>query len=826
MQDEEGKQQGRADQQGDKKMAGLEVPEKQRGSLAYDAESIKVLGDIEAVRERPAMYIGSTDERGLHHLVYEIVDNSIDEAMAGYCARIRVIIHQDNSVTVSDDARGIPVDWHNGENKSAAEVVMTTLHAGGKFETGAYKVSGGLHGVGLSVVNALSEWLELEIKREGKIYHQSYKRGFPVTELRVVSKTKRTGTKIRFLPDRTIFEDVEFKYDVVARRLKNLAYLNKGLRIELVDERMGKREEFYSEGGLASFVSDLVRSERRQMLHKPLVFSTFADGLSVELGMAYNDGYGGQILTFANNVLTKEGGTHLSGFRAALTKTINAYGQKSGLFKDLKEMPTGDDVREGLVAVLSVKLRNPQFEGQTKTKLGNSEVKGLVESCVGEFLRTFFEENPSEAKKIVAKVSAAAKARYAARSARELARRKSVLESSPLPGKLADCTERDPARSEIFLVEGDSAGGNAKQGRDRRFQAILPLRGKILNVEKVGQDRMLANDAIKTIISALGAGIGEDQFDIAKLRYHRIIIMTDADVDGSHITTLLLTFFFRYMRPVINNGYLFIAQPPLFRVKRGKSHLYLRQERDLERYLLRRGAEEAVLKRDGEKLKGKSLLSYLSKVAAYRDALRRIEKMGLPLEVVEALVRLGVRDEEVFKTRESIERLKDEIAGMINTDLIDLAVRLLPNEETELFEILVTDKRYPAARLSSVSWSFITSGTYRDFSEMREQQVKPHLTLVAHNHTIPVESYEALVDRVKEVGSKGLTIQRYKGLGEMNPAQLWETTMDPATRTLVRVTIEDAMAADDLFSRLMGTQIAPRRQFIEQNALSVRNLDI
>ena len=804
----------------------IEIPDEQRGDALYDAESIKVLGDIEAVRERPAMYIGSTDENGLHHLVYEIVDNSIDEAMAGFCTRIKITIHSDNSVTVSDNARGIPIDWHEGEGKSAAEVVMTTLHAGGKFEAGAYKVSGGLHGVGLSVVNALSEWLELEVKKDGKIYHQSYKRGFPVTKLKTVSGTRKRGTKVRFLPDRSIFEDTEMNYSTIARRLKNLSYLNSGLRIELTDSRTDKKESFYTTGGLSSFVADLNRADRRQMLLKSLAFSTHIDEVGIDLAMGYNDGYGCHLLTFANNVMTKEGGTHLSGFRAALTKTINTYGQRNNLFRELKDLPTGDDTREGLIAVLSVKLQHPQFEGQTKTKLGNSDVKGIVESAVGEFLRTFFEENPAEARKIVSKVASATKARSAARSARELARRKSVLESSPLPGKLADCSERDPEKTELLLVEGDSAGGNAKQGRDRTFQAILPLRGKILNVEKVSQDKMLANEAIKTIISALGAGVGEEQFAIDKLRYGRVIIMTDADVDGSHITTLLLTFFFRYMKEIITSGRLYIAQPPLYKVRKGKKEKYLRQERELERYLLERGAEDSILRNDGAKLEGKELRTYLRKVAKYRDAISRINRIGVPIEVVDALVELDIIDESVFETSENTTSLISRLRETINEPAIDLVIQLLPNDDSGLYEVMVTDRRHPTARLSRINWFFISSGMYRDYVELKDQLWEPPLVLVANDKTIDINSYDVLMDNVKAVGSKGLTIQRYKGLGEMNPSQLWETTMEPDKRTLVLVTVEDALAADDLFTRLMGTQIPPRREFIEQNALLVRNLDV
>ncbi|MCD6328374.1 DNA topoisomerase (ATP-hydrolyzing) subunit B [bacterium] len=804
----------------------MDVPDAQRGSASYGAESIKVLGDIEAVRERPAMYIGNTDEYGLHHLVYEIVDNCVDEAMAGYCTKIGVTINSDNSVTVADDARGIPVDWHEGEHKSAAEVVMTTLHAGGKFDSGAYKVSGGLHGVGLSVVNALSEWLELEIKRDGKIHHQSYKRGFPVTELKVVSGTRKRGTKIRYLADRSIFEEIELNYSTIARRLKNLAYLNKGLRIELSDGRTGKQEVFYTTGGLSSFVSDLNRAEHRQTLVKTLAFTTHVDEVGIDLAMVYNDGYGSQIQTFANSVLTKEGGTHLSGFRAALTKTINAYGQKNNLFKDLKDLPSGDDVREGLIAVLSVKIRHPQFEGQTKTKLGNNEVKGLVESLVGEFLRDFMEENPTEARRIVAKVASAAKARTAARSARDLARRKSVLESSPLPGKLADCSERDPEKTELILVEGDSAGGNAKQGRDRVFQAILPLRGKILNVEKVGQDKMLANEAIKTIISALGAGVGQEQFQIDKLRYGRVIIMTDADVDGSHITTLLLTFFFRYMKEITTEGRLYVAQPPLYKVRKGKKDKYLRQERELDRYLMVRGVEDSVLRANGTELSGSQLKDYLNKVSSYQDAVNRIFQMGFPIEVVDSLVEMGVDDRRVFETRDSTDELRAKIKDIVNEPRIDLAVSLLPDDETGLFEIMVTDRRSSTSRLSSISGFFISSGMYRDYAELKDQLFELPISLVAGNKIIGIESHDELIRNIKDIGSKGLTIQRYKGLGEMNPDQLWETTMAPETRTLVQVTIDDVLAADDLFIRLMGAQIQPRKEFIEQNALLVRNLDV
>ncbi|MFH0778944.1 MAG: DNA topoisomerase (ATP-hydrolyzing) subunit B [Candidatus Eisenbacteria bacterium] len=629
---------------------------------SYDARKIQVLKGLDGVRKRPSMYIGSTGQKGLHHLVYEVVDNSIDETLAGFCDSVSVTIHEDASVTVVDNGRGIPVDLHPAQKLPAVEVVMTTLHSGGKFDAESYKVSGGLHGVGVSVVNALSEWLEVKVARDGKVYHQRYERGKTATKLKEAGKSKTTGTTVWFKPDKQIFETLDFSFDTLSQRLRELAFLNKGVRIDFVDERSGKSHVFKYDGGIVSFVKFL--NENKNVLHpKPISFQRTRDGIEVEIALQYNDSYLESIFTFVNNINTIEGGTHLIGFKAALTRSINNYAQKEGLVKNADTALSGDDVREGLTAVLSVKLRNPQFEGQTKSKLGNSEVKGIVESIVGDGLVEFFEETPSVAKKIIEKSVAAARAREAARKARELARRKSVLDSGSLPGKLADCSATDPSICELYLVEGDSAGGSAKQGRDRRFQAILPLKGKILNVEKARIDKILSNDEIRTLITALGTGIGDEEFDAAKTRYHKIVIMTDADVDGAHIRTLLLTFFYRYMKGLLEKGYVYIAQPPLYRIKKGKQEQY-----------------------------------------AYDD-----------------------------KERDSV---------------------------------------------------------------------------------------------LHKIGRKGIAIQRYKGLGEMNPEQLWQTTMNPESRLFLKVTLEDAVEADRIFTILMGDLVEPRRRFIEENALLVRNLDV
>jgi DNA gyrase subunit B len=792
---------------------------------SYDASKIKVLEGLEAVRKRPAMYIGSTGSTGLHHLVYEVVDNSVDEAQAGFCRKIEVVVHIDNSVTVVDDGRGIPVDMHPTEGKSAAEVVLTILHAGGKFENDAYKVSGGLHGVGVSVVNALSERLEVEIWREGATYRQDFERGKPVSEFRQVGTTKRRGTKIMFKPDTTVFEDLVFSYDTLAQRLRELAFLNQGIEITLADERAEKIREsvFHYEGGIVEFVQHL--NKTRQVLHpKPVFLTGGADGVQLEIAMQWNDSYNETIYSFANSINTVEGGTHMVGFKAALTRTINTYLATANLGKDAKDLQLqGEDVREGLAAVVSVKIPSPQFEGQTKTKLGNSEVRGQVEALVNDKLTAFFEQNPGVAKSIILKSVDAARAREAARKARELTRRKGALDSGSLPGKLADCQERDPALSEIFLVEGDSAGGSAKQGRNRQFQAILPLRGKILNVEKARFDKMLGHEEIRTIIAAMGCGIGDDEFDLAKLRYHRIFIMTDADVDGSHIRTLLLTFFYRQMRPLVDKGHIFIACPPLYKVKRGKEELYLANDKELNAFVIRKATEERTVEAGGRVVTGTELHHLLQALIDHDQYLSAIERMGIDRGSVEVILELGQGTRADLDDKAKLEALAQRLAALGH----DVSAPE-PDEEHGLFQMRVRS----AARGRR---EFLVNLELWQTVEMR-QMWKLHPTLVTlakpplvvtHNGSVDtLDSKEALLSHLMDAGKKGLVIQRYKGLGEMNPDQLWETTMDPSRRRILEVRIEDAVAADNLFSVLMGDAVEPRRLFIEDNALDARNLDI
>ena len=812
----------------------------------YSADSIKVLEGLEAVRKRPAMYIGSTGPAGLHHLVYEIVDNSIDEALGGFCNQVNVSIHIDGSVTVIDNGRGIPVGRH-ASGKSAAEVALTVLHAGGKFDNDSYKVSGGLHGVGVSVVNALSEVLDLEIWRDGQVYQQNYERGKPTGELEVTGTTKRRGTKVTFKPDHEIFETVVFSFDTLAQRLRELAFLNGGVLVTLDDERDGKAHKFHYEGGIVSFVTHL-NTNKAVVNEKPIYMHGEKDGIDVEIALQWNDSYTETVYAFANNINTHEGGTHLSGFKSALTRTINAYSAKNNLAKDLKESITGDDIREGLTAVISVKIPRPQFEGQTKTKLGNTEVKGIVETIVNDKLGAFLEENPSIARRVLSKAIDAARAREAARKARDLVRRKGALDGSSLPGKLADCQERDPAQSELYIVEGESAGGSAKQGRDRRFQAILPLKGKILNVEKARFDKMLGSDEIKTMIAALGCGIGAEDFNIEKLRYHRIIIMTDADVDGSHIRTLLLTFFYRQLPKIIEQGYVYIAQPPLFRAKRGKSETYLKDERDLEAFLITRSAEARVvripsLNRD---ISGPDLEKLLQKLIAHQKFMQMVERRGHPREIVEALLTAGA-DREYFAEKEKLEGL----ARTLTTPTRTLVVQ--PDEEHNRFLLQIEDRSTGYPRQHTIGVDFVTAGEYRTLLANRRDipQVDgevivtsaaevvddtPEESSAAKDATrksakdkvteVRLKSLDELVDFFITAGKKGVAINRYKGLGEMNPDQLWETTMDPAVRTLLQVRAEDHTEADLMFTTLMGDQVEPRRKFIEDNALDVKNLDV
>jgi DNA gyrase subunit B len=798
----------------------------------YGADKIKVLEGLEAVRMRPAMYIGTTGVEGLHHLVYEVVDNSVDEALNGYCTRVEVTIHINNSVTVIDNGRGIPTDFHEQAQKSAAEVVMTVLHAGGKFDNDSYKVSGGLHGVGVSVVNALSMRLDLEIWRSGNVYGQSYERGKPVTEFRQTGTTKKRGTKITFLPDSEIFESLEFSYDTIAARLRELSFLNKGLEIVLQDLRSDRREEFKYEGGIASFIEYL--NKNKNVLHpKPIYFEIRKEEVIVEVAMQYNDGYSETIFSFANNINTHEGGTHLSGFKSALTRTINAYAQAQDLMKDLKENPTGEDVREGLVAVVSVKLRNPQFEGQTKTKLGNSEVKGFVEAAVNESLGAFLEETPAVARRILTKAIEAARAREAARKARDLTRRKGALDTALLPGKLADCQERDPQFCEIFIVEGDSAGGSAKQGRDRKFQAILPLKGKILNVEKARFDKMLGNAEIATMISAIGTGIGKEDFAVDKLRYNRIILMTDADVDGSHIRTLLLTFFYRQMPELLDQGHIYIAQPPLYGVKHGKSLRYLKNEREMEDYLMQRATEGVVVTVDktGKQYSGAHLIKLMRGVHEYTTVYGKLNRWLQDKRLLDLLLEFVADDGGLFSNGFALKQLfsDPEILSELGRVLEEIGYdQSLQLDEEHGLHSLMAESKIGGNKIS-INWEFLSSAEWQRLFELYSEMMplaKPPLTVKENGNMVGLNSREELLQYLLALGKKDLSMQRYKGLGEMNPAQLWETTMNPETRTLLKVSIDDAVQTDAIFTILMGDAVEPRRRFIEDNALNVRNLDI
>jgi len=789
----------------------------------YTAESIKVLKGLEAVRKRPAMYIGSTGSQGLHHLVYEVVDNSIDEALAGFCKKIDVTIHVDNTVTVVDDGRGIPVGIHKKTRKPAAEVVMTTLHAGGKFDAKSYQVSGGLHGVGVSVVNALSERLDLEIKREGGVYAQSYARGKPVTKLKKIGKTTKTGTKTTFKPDHEIFQSLEFNFDTLSQRLRELSYLNKGLKISIMDERNDTRKDFHYKGGIREFVQYL-NQNKTAINPKPICIESNKNGIIVEMALQYNTGYSETIFSFVNNINTTEGGTHLIGFKSALTRSLNQYANAHNLIKDLKQNLSGDDTREGLCVVLSLKLKEPQFEGQTKTKLGNSDVKGIVDSIVNEELSCYFEENPSVARKIILKVLDAARTREAARKARELARRKGVLESTSLPGKLADCQERDPAQSEIFLVEGDSAGGSAKQARDRRFQAVLPLKGKILNVEKARFDKILKSEEIGIIISALGTGVEQSDFNIDKLRYHKVVIMTDADVDGSHIRTLLMTFFYRQMPQLIEKGHLYIAQPPLYKISKGRSFQYLNDERDFEKYMIRKISEEFQLQvnKQSEVIKGDKFRKFLQRIITKKNFIKVMERKNYPFFLIEILMKNGVGDLEFLHSSKNMRKIQSLLTEK------DIVSVLSKDEEHGLYELAVNFQVNGMVVTSKVNMALITSAQYQTLYKTYKalEDFSPPFFILINGDKIKLENEAKLLEYLYDNGKKGIVIQRYKGLGEMTPIQLWETTMDSEKRYLLQVSILDAVEADKTFTILMGDEVEPRRNFIETNALEAQNLDV
>ncbi|MGH9457398.1 MAG: DNA topoisomerase (ATP-hydrolyzing) subunit B [Thermoanaerobaculia bacterium] len=791
----------------------------------YTAEDIKVLKGLDAVRKRPGMYIGDTDDySGLHHMVYEVVDNAIDEALAGYADSVRVTIQPDNSVTVEDNGRGIPVDIHKEENRSAAEVIMTELHAGGKFDNNSYKVSGGLHGVGVSVVNFLSAWLELEIHRDGHIWRQTYKRGVPVAPLARQEATTSRGTRVTFKPDPEIFSVLDMSFETISQRLRELAFLNSGVRITVFDERTEKEHEYLYEGGIISFVVDL--NKNKTPIHeKPISIVEEKDGEKVEIALQWNEGYSENIYCFTNTIKNIDGGTHLQGFRAAITRTINRYATDQGYLQKAKVTLEGDDIREGLSSVISVKIRDPKFSSQTKDKLVSSHVRTWVEQVLGEKLGEFLEENPREARKILEKVIDAARAREAARKARDLTRRKGALDASSLPGKLADCQERDPRFSEIFFVEGDSAGGSAKQGRDRRFQAILPLKGKILNVQKARLDKILSSEEIRTMITALGTGIGADDFDIAKLRYHKIIIMTDADVDGSHIRTLILTFFFQHMRPVIEAGHLFIAQPPLYRIQHGKKEFYMKDERAFAAFLVKRVAENVTVTPGGAAPRtGETLVELLETIEDYQAHVRKLESRGYPHEALEILFRTQVIEKTALGDDAKMRALEAALRGAGYG-----AVEIRPDKDGGASTVVFDVSRNGSRRHIVIDSDFVSQYEFRQAAAAFARIVAAGELAYALEHgddRFELASPEALLDKVLELAKKGLNISRYKGLGEMNPEQLWETTMNPETRQLLQVRIEDFVTADEIFTILMGDAVEPRRDFIQTNALNVKNLDI
>ena len=859
---------------------------------SYDSSNIKILEGLEAVRKRPAMYIGGTGIDGLHHLIFELVDNSVDEAISGFCNEIEVVLHIDGTVTVSDDGRGIPVGLHQDRDVSAAEVVMTVLHAGGKFDKDTYKVSAGLHGVGVSVVNALSETLQLEIKREGKIHFQEYIRGKPVSPIEVIGEMSSSGTRIRFKPDSEIFEDLNFRFEILSNRLRELAFLNKGLKIHIHDERDGKDNEFLFAGGIVSFIEHL--GKNKKILHpEPIYIEREKDDCDLQLAIQYNDGYHEEMFTFVNNVNTRDGGTHLSGFRSALTRTVNGYAVQNNMLKNTGVTLTGDDVREGLIMVLSIKIPDPQFEGQTKGKLGNTEVKGIVEQIVNEKLGQFFEEQPVVAKQIVSKVISAAQAREAAKKAKDLVRRKNALEVSSLPGKLADCSEKDPSLSELYIVEGDSAGGSAKQGRNRENQAILPMRGKILNVEKARTEKMIGNQEIRTLITALGAGIGND-FDVEKLRYHKVIIMTDADVDGAHIRTLLLTFFFRQMSQIIEHGYLYIAQPPLFKIKKGKKENYLKDEKLLFQYLMDQGTEklEISTSKGGETISGSNLKLLIDNLFKFEECFNQVVMNNIPKAFLDSLISLDIEERDFKDLEHVLTAVIQIVDGLIDKEnknkynykkenlnipiKFNTSINLDNDKKTRLKEFLLEIDE-EADKISSVKMShgfkkidlnneikdvslligfesetknynvaFLGSSNGRDFeinlnqefinSVMIQNILKIYKPIKEHDHSpfilknngesITVNSKHGLLQAVLEMAKKGMYIQRYKGLGEMNPDQLWETTMDPEVRVLLQVRADDIPASSELFETLMGDPVEPRREFIQKNALQARNIDL